>query len=285
MGGNIFKDYASPIARQNIRPTMKKYIEHLGFIFPEKAHVFKNFHPVGSVGKKPVSGDLDLALDFEHLFNNEPYNDTELRQYGINHNEWLSLYKDIKSRARTSTEDMCKLKAFLKLLVNPIISEGLIHVAEGKTTHGNIFSMYPQYDYHGVIDKYVQVDWMIGKLPWLKFAYHSGESGDLKGVHRTQLMVAMLSNKGYTFVHLCGIKEKTTQRYVATTPTEAVVLFTELFGDFIKDDFHNFMTIHHHLKEYSQPEEYRKIIKSYIKILKTSNVQIPKVIEGFDENA
>ena len=83
MGGNIFKDYANPIPRENIRPTLKKYIEHLSYIFPEKSHVFENFHPVGSVGKKQVSGDMDLAIDFKHLFDNEPYNYSELRQYKI----------------------------------------------------------------------------------------------------------------------------------------------------------------------------------------------------------
>ena len=120
MGGNIFKDYASPISRENIRPTLKKYIDHLGYIFPEKAHVFKNFYPVGSVGKKEVSGDMDLALDFKYLFDGEPYNHTELAQYRIIANEWEALYKRLKTRARTSTDEMCKLKAFLKLISYPI---------------------------------------------------------------------------------------------------------------------------------------------------------------------
>ena len=72
MGGNIFKDYVSPISRQNIRPTLKKYIEHLEYVFPKKAHIFKNFSPVGSVGKKAVSGDMDLAIDFKHFFHTLP---------------------------------------------------------------------------------------------------------------------------------------------------------------------------------------------------------------------
>ena len=161
MGGNIFKDHASPISRHNIRSTLKKYIEHLGYIFPKKAHVFENFHPVGSVGKKLVSGDMDLALDFKHFFDDEPYNEGELRNYRIKHDEWEALYKKIKSRARTSTDEMCKLKAFLKLLAYPICSEGMIHVANEKTTHGNLFSMFPQYDYFGQTKKYVQIDWMV----------------------------------------------------------------------------------------------------------------------------
>ena len=286
MGGNIFKDYVSPISRQNIRPTLKKYIEHLSYVFPEKAHVFENFHPVGSVGKKPVSGDMDLAIDFEHLFVGEPYNENELKDYRIKYDEWETLYKKIKSRARTSTDEMCKLKAFLKLLAYPISSEGMVHVANEKTTHGNLFTMFPQYDYFGQTKNYVQIDWMVGKLPWLKFAYHSGESGDLKGMHRTQLMVAMLSNKGYTFMHLNGIKNKSTQQFIAITPEEAIELFSVLFGDFVRDDFHSFISIHRFLKLYSSKEEYKGIIESYLRILKTSKAQIPTILqETQDENS
>lgn len=281
MGGNIFKDHASPIVRENIRPTLKEYIDHLGFIFPDKAHVFTNFYPVGSVGKKPVSGDMDLALDFQHLFDGIPYNKEELRMYQIRFDEWETLYKKIKSRARSSTLEMCKLKAFLKLLSYPITSEGMVHVANKKTTHGNIFTMFPQYDRHGQTDKYVQIDWMIGNLPWLRFAYHSGESGSLKGMHRTQLMVAMLSHKGYTFSHLHGIKKKKTHEFVATTPDEAVDLFNNLFGKLIRDDFHNFLSLHYFLKEYSSIEEYKEIINSYLKILNTSSATTPKVLQEF----
>ena len=282
MGGNIFKDYASPINRANIRPTLKKYIEHLSYVFPEKSHVFENFHPVGSVGKKQVSGDLDLAIDFKHLFEGEPYNATELKQYKIDRSDWEAMYKRIKSRARTSTDKMCKLKAFLKLLAHPIISEGMIHVANDKTTHGNIFTMFPQYDYCGQTKSYVQIDWMVGNLSWLKFAYHSGESGNLKGLHRTQLMVAMLSNKGYTFSHLRGIKKKKTKQFIITSPQEAIDLFSSLYGKFQRDDFHNFISLHYYLKEYSPQEEYKEIIKSYLKILKTSKAKIPSVLLEFE---
>jgi hypothetical protein len=281
MGGNIFKDYASPINREHIRPTLKKYIEHLGYIFPNKAHVFRNFYPVGSVGKKPISGDMDLALDFRHLFDAEPYNDIELTQYGIVHTEWGALYKKIKSRARTSTDEMCKLKAFLKLLSQAIIREGMIHVATDKTTHGNIFTMFPQYNSKGQTNKYVQIDWMIGDLSWLKFSYHSGESGDLKGLHRTQLMVAMLSSKGYTFSHLKGVKNKKTQEFVATTPQQVAELFSELYGNFTIDDFHSFLRLHYFLELYSSKEEYGQVIKSYLKILDLAKAKVPFVLEEF----
>ena len=69
MAGNIFKDYESPILRENIRPTLKKYIHHLQHIFPKKAHVFQNFYPVGSFGKKEIlkeSQDIeDVETEYE----------------------------------------------------------------------------------------------------------------------------------------------------------------------------------------------------------------------------
>ena len=68
MGGNIFKDDASPIKRENIRPTYVEYVRHLGGIFPKKAGVFKYFTLVGSAGRKETSGDLDLAIDMRHFF-------------------------------------------------------------------------------------------------------------------------------------------------------------------------------------------------------------------------
>ena len=282
MGGNIFKDSASPIPRENIRPTLKKYIEHLGTVFPSKAHVFKRFHPVGSVGKKSVSGDLDLAIDFKHLFEGTPYNKEELKMYQVHPDDWKSLYEKIKSRARTNTDEMCKLKAFLKLIAEPIAAQGIVHIANDKTTHGNIFTMFPQYNYHGQTNHSVQVDWMIGNLPWLKFAYHSGESGSLKGMHRTQLLVAMLSNKGCTFMHLNGVKSKETQQFVAKTPKEATELFSALFGDCIEDDLCSFISTHHFLKTYSNTEEYKKIIKTYLKILKTSKAEIPMILKDYE---
>jgi len=142
--------------------------------------------------------------------------------------------------------------------------------------------MFPQYDYYGVTKYYVQIDWMVGNLPWLKFAYHSGESGHLKGIHRTQLLVAMLSNKGYTFLHLKGIKDKITQQFVATTPLEATELFGSFFGDCTEEDLHSFASTHHFLKSNSTEESYVEIIESYLKILRISKARIPLVLQDYE---
>ena len=58
MGGNIFKNIATSIPKDRIEPTIKAYTKALGEIFPMKAHSLTFFEPVGSAGKKPISGDL-----------------------------------------------------------------------------------------------------------------------------------------------------------------------------------------------------------------------------------
>ena len=131
---------------------------------------------------------------------------------------------------------MCKWKAFLKLIAYPIAAEGTIHIANNKTTNGNLFTMFPQYDKFGQTNNSVQIDWMVGNLSWLRFAYHSAESGTLKGLHRKQLLVAMFSVKGYTFLHNKGVKEKGASSYFFTTPKKAHHLISKLNGEWEKKE-------------------------------------------------
>jgi len=285
MGGNIFKDFACPIKRENIRPTLSAYIKHLGIVFPKKAEVFKNFEPVGSVGKKDVSGDLDLAIDFSHFFIGEDFNEQEMKDYSIEFDEWTSLYKKIKNKARTATDNMCKWKAFLKLIAYPIVREGMVHVANKKTTNGNLFTMFPQYDKYGQTSKCVQIDWMVGNLSWLRFAYHSAETGNLKGLHRTQLLVAMFSVKGYTFLHNKGVKEKGTNSYIVTTPEQAQELISNLYGQIKEQDIYEYKNLHSYLKSNATSEDYSKIIECYKRILTISKAKIPDDLQDeIDEN-
>jgi len=286
MGGNIFKDYVSPIKRENIRSTLSAYIQQLGYIFPKKAEVFKNFEPVGSVGKKDISGDLDLAIDSSHFFNGEDFNKDELRDYLIEYDEWQALYKKIKSRARTATDDMCKWKAFLKLLAHPIVMGGMVQVANNRTTNGNLFTMFPQYDSFGQMSECVQIDWMVGNLSWLRFAYHSAETGDLKGMHRTQLLVAMFSAKGYTFLHNKGVKEKGASAYIVTTPDQAVELISNLYGKVEERDIYKYTDLHSYLKRSATVEDYSKVIEIYKRILTISKAVIPlNLQDNISENS
>ena len=286
MGGNIFKEYARPIVRENIKPTISKYIEYLGNIFPNKSQVFENFQTVGSAGAKDISGDIDLAIDLSCFFEGDLFNKEELGDYKIDFLEWDKLYKKFDSRARTATTHMCKLRAFMTLMAKAINADNTIYVAEKRTLAGNMFTMFSQYDAYGRRDHRVQIDWMVGNLPWLKFAYHSEETGQLKGLHRTQLLVAMLSSKGYTFSHVNGIKEKGSDEFIVTTPKGAVDLISELYGNISLDETDNYNNLYCFLKFNATPEEYKKAINIYINILTVSRARIPMNIRGLiDDNA
>jgi len=281
MGGNIFKGIASPIKREDIRSTYVEYVKHLGVIFPNKSEVFKGFTLVGSAGRKEVSGDLDLAIDINKFFSGKPFNKDEMKDWLIDYDEWEKQYLLFKSRARTATDSMLKWRAFLKLIGEVIRKDCLMEVAE-KNTNGNLFTLFPQFDRYGQINKYVQIDWMVGDIRWLKFSYHSNETTGLKGLHRTQFIVAMAAAKGYTFIHTKGIKNKTTHEFVAHTPEQAVSLFSDLYGPLDLATTNKYSSLHSYLKNNSTKEEYEAVIKTYLNILSTTKAIIPKDLK--DEN-
>tara|TARA_R110000851_G_scaffold97781_2_gene211596 strand:+ start:4123 stop:4986 length:864 start_codon:yes stop_codon:yes gene_type:complete len=281
MGGNVFKDDASPIKREDIRPTYVEYIRHLGGIFPNKAEVFKNFTLVGSAGRKEISGDLDLAIDINKFFDGKQFNKAEMMDWLVDYDEWEKYYLKLKSRARTSTDNMVKWRAFLKLIGDVIQSDSLINVSD-RNTNGNLFTLFPQFDRYGQISKFVQIDWMVGDIRWLKFAYHSNESSNLKGLHRTQFIVAMASAKGYTFLHTKGIKSKSNHNFVATTPEQAAALFSKLYGPLQMKQTDNYDSLHAYLKKNSSEEEYKAVIHSYLKILRTCRATIPLDLKNED---
>jgi hypothetical protein len=181
MGGNIFKNKATSIPKDRVVPTIEAYKNALGDMFPMKAHSLSFFEPVGSAGKKDISGDLDLAIDSTHIVRS--FTGTELEKWGIDWEEWNALYTKIHKRARTATYEMSKMRALLTL-ISAKLAENNIDVGD-RVTAGNIFTCFPQYDENGPTGDYVQIDWMVGDIEWLSWSYYShGEEG-LKGLHRT----------------------------------------------------------------------------------------------------
>ena len=67
-GGNVFGDNTGRIAKENIEPTLERYFAELQQVFPNAGISPNKFHPVGSVGLKSSSGDIDLAVDATELF-------------------------------------------------------------------------------------------------------------------------------------------------------------------------------------------------------------------------
>ena len=66
-------------------------------MFPKKVASFRKFETIGSVGKKPVSGDIDLAYDIENLM---PGGKPDLVGWGIDPYEFKQSVEKIQKAER-----------------------------------------------------------------------------------------------------------------------------------------------------------------------------------------
>jgi hypothetical protein len=274
MGGNIFKHKATSIPKERIEPTIKAYINALKKAFPMKAHSFNYFEPVGSAGKKPESGDLDLAIDSTHIVRS--FTGSEIGKWGIDWDDWNNLYTKIHKRSRTATHYMCKMRALLTLISAKLAENGF--ELGGDITAGNIFSCFPQHDENGPTKDFVQIDWMVGDIEWLRWAYYShGEEG-LKGLHRTQFMVALFAEIGYTFNHFSGIKKQKTSEWIITSPENALELLSKHYGTIDLGDTETFAKLYSWLLDTKDPNLYARSLGRYIQILNKSKEKIPDIL-------
>jgi hypothetical protein len=273
MGGNIFKNKATSIPKNRIEPTIKAYKKHLAEVFPMKAHSFTFFKPVGSAGKKDISGDLDLAIDSTHIVRS--FTGDELQKWGIDWEEWNDLYTKIHKRARTATYEMSKMRALLTL-ISAKLTENNVEVG-GRVTAGNIFTCFPQHDESGPTDDHVQIDWMVGDIDWLEWSYYSHGEANLKGLHRTQFLVALFSEIGYTFSHFCGIKKKDTSEWTITSPEDALQLLSKHYGDIGHSQTQTFASLHSWLLS-ANTDSYFKVVVRYKDILRSQKQNFPNVL-------
>ena len=115
-GGNVFGDNTDRIARENIQPTLDRYFAELQQVFP-KANINPNdFHPVGSVGQKSTSGDIDLAIDATVLFPQGITSQT-IQAWNIHPEEFVQRFDAFQKRARSATDDQI-VKAFEEQLLS-----------------------------------------------------------------------------------------------------------------------------------------------------------------------
>lgn len=273
MGGNIFKNIATSIPKERIEPTIKAYTKALGEIFPMKAHSLSFFKPVGSAGKKPISGDLDLAIDWTHIVRS--FTSDEIGKWEIEWDDWNDLYTKIHKRSHTATYQMSKMRALLTL-ISAKITENNIDVND-RVTAGNIFTCFEQHDDNGPTGEFVQIDWMVGDIDWLRWSYYShGEQG-LKGLHRTQFLVALFSEIGYTFSHFSGIKEKKTSEWTITSPEDALQLLSEHYGMVTHSQTQTFAQLHSWLLK-SKASLYSAVVTRYKEILRVQKESVPNVL-------
>lgn len=268
MGGNVFGT-TSGIKKEHIPSTLNGFIDELCRIFPLRKEYLESYKVLGSAGKKDVSGDIDLALS------NDLVKDS--MSWGISQTRVLEYYDKFAKRARTATHEQLMKRAFIVSVADVIESESeLIGVDTKGSGNGSLFCNFPQLDENGKqIGMNVQIDINFGDLDWLKFAYYSDVyKGNVKGLHRTQLMLSLFTYKGYTFSHNYGVKNKDTQEIVASDPEQAIKLLSDEYNmRFDRDILSNFFKLYEVVK--NDIKESNEIFDIYLKILDSTRCDVP----------
>lgn len=281
-GGNVFGTTTS-IEKANIEPTVNMFVGQLSKIFPAKASTFKSFEKLGSAGKKDISGDIDLSYDIKNIFPDGKIPD--FKGWGVDEQKYNELVAQFTKRARNASPEKIQLRAMIVLIAEKI-NNALpdVEVDDKASGSGSIFCAIPQYDPSGnKLDKAVQTDINIGNPGWLRFSYYSNTySGNVKGLHRTQLMLALFANKGRTFGHSTGVVDKETGEREAATPEEAIVLLNKLYGfKLTQDILDDYFKLEDFMKKSLPTEEYNNIMDRYLKILDSTRADIPENLQQY----
>ena len=274
-GGNVFKgESVDSIPLAFIEPTLNEYYEELSRLFPQHASKFADFAPLGSVGKKAKSGDIDLAVDVEELFPQGKVTDEDLQSWNLDPAAWRATYEKMVKRARTAKPSEVELRAFLYEIAKYIGENSqIIKTDLKKVRPGQMFSLYPQISDTGEQkDVGVQIDWMMGNRNWLKFSYFSPAPTEsqplLKGLHRTQLLLAMFLVKDHSFRHVGGVFDRKTGEKVAHSPSEAMRLLGKLYGSNVSPEtFDTFEGALEWLMSSVSEQDKNAAISAYLKIL------------------
>jgi hypothetical protein len=274
-GGNVFKgESVDSIPLAFIQPTLEQYYEELSRLFPQHSSKFADFAPLGSVGKKAKSGDIDLAVDVEELFPQGKVTDEDLQSWNLNPSDWKATYEKMIKRVRTAKPSEVELRAFLYEIARYIGENSqIIKTDLKKVRPGQMFSLFPQISDTGEQkDVGVQIDWMMGNRNWLKFSYFSPSPTEsqplLKGLHRTQLLLAMFLAKGHSFKHVGGVFDRKTGEKVAHSPAEAMRLLGKLYGTNVSPEvFNTFEGALEWLMANASEQDRNRVIDAYLTIL------------------
>lgn len=275
-GGNVW-DNSAPIKREYIKPTLIKFKEEFSRIFPIASKHFEQVSTLGSVGKKDLSGDIDLAID-ESAFKN-------VDDWNLDPVYLTELFAKFKKRARTSTDAQIMKRAIIVAISEIVNKESKMIETDVKSAgSGTLFCQFPQFDENGKeTDLSVQIDINVGDIDWLKFAYYSDSyKGNVKGLHRTQLMLSLFSYKGHTFSHNYGVKNKESQEIVANNPKQAVELLNKEYNFNITEKIlQNYFDLQDFLIANLKQEELHAVWNIYLKILDSTRCDVPEDLQPY----
>lgn len=276
-GGNVW-DNSSSIKKEYIKPTLDAFKKEFTRIFPVASKYFGGVRTLGSVGKKDVSGDIDLAIDKRAFENTD--------DWGLDKARLTELYAQFKKRARSSSDEQLMKRAVIVAISEIVNSKSdLIETDVKSSGNGTLFCQFPQYDDDGQLDISVQIDINIGDIDWLTFAYYSDSyKGNVKGLHRTQLMLSLFSYKGFTFSHNYGVKNKTTQEVVAQSPEEAIDILNKEYKwskKLDQDTLSNYFKLQEFLQANLGEEEINQVYNTYLKILDSTRCDVPEDLQEY----
>jgi hypothetical protein len=276
MGGNIW-DNSVPIIREDIEGTVSEFFKELVGCKSGLVDIVKTFTFIGSVGKKDISGDIDIAISSDSLY---PNNGRLITEFDISQEEYKERLELLKSRAKTATIEQLEIKSFLQLLVGQMEDCDIIFNEE-KIGYNSLNTLFNIYHNNVITDDKVQIDIIItDNIEWAKFAYFSSIDSEYKGLHRTQLIISMLTNIGYSFSHSNGFKEKESNIWL--TDIDALI-------DIIKDNYNVENLTYEGLLRFEDiypiVENNNNVKDIYLKILNKTRTYIPdELIEYRLEN-
>jgi hypothetical protein len=289
-GGNVFKNTeydTEDVLLNNIAPTIKKFTEDLGKLFPGKRSTFAALNDksnwLGSTGNKPQSGDVDLAYSEEAFFKDGKI---DLEGWGISETEYTPLYEKNKKAARTATDEQIQLKSIIQLIVNKINnSGGEMYASDKASGAGSIHLSYPQHDPSGKkLDIRAQLDLDVGDMDWLKFRFNSElpkDDSNIKGLHRGQLMLAMFATLGYTFKSGRGFVRKETGETIANKPKEAMEVFNQEYKPkqpLTLDIINNYSKLIDYINNNLKPDDKEKTLNMFKEALRRAGAYVPENI-------
>jgi len=286
-GGNVFKNTeydAQDILLANIEPTIKKFVEDLGKLFPNKKASFAELADknnwLGSTGKKAQSGDVDLAYSSEHFFKNGK---ADIAGWGIDENEFNTLYEKYKKSSRTATDEAIQTRALLDSIINKVNNAGGDMFGSNKATNGGTLHFsFPQYTPTGEkLDLRAQLDVDSGDMDWLKFRYNSElpeDDPNIKGLHRGQLMLAMFAALGYTFKSGKGFIRKETGETIADKPQGALEIFNQEYKPkqpLNLEIINNYNKLMDYIKTNLKPEDVEKTLTMFKEAVRRAGAYVP----------
>jgi len=276
MGGNVF-NAAGSIKKEDIEPTLQEFYNELGRVFPKAKKYFSGIKPLGSTGKKPVSGDIDLALAGESVI--------KIDDWGLDREQVLSDFRAFKKRSRTATNKLLIKRAIITNIAKKIDSKSNKILTDVKgSASGTLFMAFPQIDSNGKeLGKHVQIDVNVGDMDWLTFSYYSKSYKDnVKGLHRTQLLVSLFVEKGYTFSHNYGVKNKATQKIEAKNPEQAVELLNKLYRTKLtKSSISDYFKVIAAIQQSLPKQELQSVLDRYLRILDNTKADVPANLQSY----